>query len=251
MTVATYVRGLAPRLPREIWTFELGVLVNAAGTGMAMPFTAIYLHNVRGFGLGTTGLVLAAFAAVSFVATPLAGSVIDGLGARRTLAVALVVSAAGYALLPLVRLPWQAYAVMALAGVGNGAFWPAQSTTLATLAGRELRSRAYAVQRGLFNLGMGIGAMTAGLVAVSSQPQTFTILFVADAATFVAYALLLAVPRVPEPAGAARAERGGRWLDVLRDRVFLGILGLNVVYVVAGYTLSRSRCRCSPRTTRA
>ncbi len=236
MSVAAYVRGLAPRLPREIWLFEVGVLVNSAGSGMVMPFTAIYLHDVRGFGLGTAGLVLAAFAGVSFLATPVAGSVIDALGARRTLVVSLLVLAAGYALLPFVRAPWQAFAVMALAGVGNGAFWPAQSTTLATLAGRELRSRAYAVQRGFFNLGIGIGSLTAGLVATTSEPGTFTIVFEVDALTFVVYAAILGVLRAPDAAAAA-ARRGGRWPDVLADRVFLVVLGLNVVYVVAGFTL--------------
>jgi len=50
----------------------------------------IYLHNVRGFGLGTVGLVLAANGAVSLVVGPLSGPVIDRIGGRWTLVGSLV-----------------------------------------------------------------------------------------------------------------------------------------------------------------
>ena len=40
-------------------TLQLGGLVNAFGNGMVIPFMFIYLHNVRGIGLGLTGLIVA------------------------------------------------------------------------------------------------------------------------------------------------------------------------------------------------
>ena len=54
--VGSYVRNLAPRLPRAVWALELGGLINAFGNGFVYPFLFIYLHNVRGFALGTSGL---------------------------------------------------------------------------------------------------------------------------------------------------------------------------------------------------
>jgi MFS family permease len=228
-----YIRGLDPSLPRPVWMLETGVVVNAVGNGMILPFGMIYLHNVRGFSLGTAGLVIATFAAVTIVLTPLAGTLIDRLGARATLAGALVVSAVGYGLFPLIRHPWQGFLFMAIAGVGNGAFWPSQSTILAGLAGRERRSAAYAVQRTAFNLGIGIGGVVGGLIATTDHPRTFTVLFLADAATFLVYAAGVAL--VPSLREASAPVRGGGWAEVVRDRVFLRVIGLNVLFVIAGY----------------
>jgi hypothetical protein len=37
-----------------VWALEAGGLVNAFGNGFVYPFLFIYLHNVRGFSLGTS-----------------------------------------------------------------------------------------------------------------------------------------------------------------------------------------------------
>ncbi|MBW3593211.1 MAG: MFS transporter, partial [Actinobacteria bacterium] len=131
-----YVRSLAPSLPRSVWTLEAGGLVNAFGNGVTFPFLVIYLHNVRGFSLTTAGLVLAAGSAIGLVAGPVAGPLVDRIGGRATLAASLVLMAIGYAAFPLVREPWHAFAASVVAGVGNGGFWPSQSTLLAGLAAR-------------------------------------------------------------------------------------------------------------------
>jgi MFS family permease len=55
-----------------------------------------------------------------------------------------VALAGGYAGLALAHTPAQAFVVAGIAGVGNGALNPSQSTLVATLAPRELRHRATA-----------------------------------------------------------------------------------------------------------
>jgi MFS family permease len=235
MRLGNYLRNLRPGLSRPVWTLEGAVLVNSVGTGMVLPFVMIYLHNVRGIGLATAGLIVATFAAVSFVVTPVAGWIVDARGPRTTLAASLVIMALGYAMFPLIRDAWQAFALMAVAGIGNGGFWPSQSSLLAGLTTRETRSTAYAVQRAVFNLGIGVGALIGGLVATASEPRTFTVLFLLDAGTFVAYAGTLAAVPAPRAAEATPEATSGGYRDVLRDRVLLGVVGLNVVYVTAGF----------------
>jgi MFS family permease len=235
MRLGNYLRNLRPGLSQPVWTLEGAVLVNSVGTGMVLPFVMIYLHNVRGIGLATAGLIVATFAAVSFVVTPVAGWIVDARGPRTTLAASLVIMALGYAMFPLIRDAWQAFALMAVAGIGNGGFWPSQSSLLAGLTTRETRSTAYAVQRAVFNLGIGVGALIGGLVATASEPDTFTVLFLLDASTFVAYAATLAFVPAPRAAEAAPEAASGGYRDVLRDRVLLGVVGLNVVYVTAGF----------------
>jgi MFS family permease len=230
-----YLRGLDPRLPRSVWVLSVGGLANAVGNGLAFPFLVIYLHNVRGFTLGTAGLVLATTGAVSLLAGPAVGVVIDRIGGRATLAAALVLLAIGFGSYPLVHEPWQAFLASAVAGLGNAGFWPSQSALLAGLTPPSRRHAAFALQRVTRNLGIGLGGVAGGLIASTSSPGSFTILFGVDAATFLVFVAMLAF--VPEP--ELPAEEGSlapaRYADVLRDRVFLGIVALNVLFVSAGY----------------
>ena len=53
------VRTLDPRLPGSVWLLQLGGVMNSFGNGIVLPFLVIYLHSVRGFGLGISGLVVA------------------------------------------------------------------------------------------------------------------------------------------------------------------------------------------------
>jgi predicted MFS family arabinose efflux permease len=230
-----YVRSLDPRLPGSVWILSLGGLANAVGNGLAFPFLVIYLHNVRGFSLGTAGLVLATTGAVSLLAGPAVGIVVDRIGGRATLAVSLVLLAAGYGSFPLITEPWHAFLASAVAGVGNAGFWPSQSALLAGLTPQPRRHGAFALQRVTRNLGIGLGGVAGGLIATTANPTSFTVLFVLDAATFLVFVGMLAF--VPEPVVAEEREAlaPGRYADVLRDRVFLGFVLLNVLFVAAGY----------------
>jgi MFS family permease len=234
--LAAYLRSLDPRLPRSVWTLEAGGLVNAFGNGVTFPFLVIYLHNVRGFSLATAGFVLAAGSAIGLVAGPAAGPLIDRIGGRTTLAMSLVLMAIGYGALPWVREPWHAYALSLVAGAGNGLFWPSQSTLLVGLAPRERRHSAYAVQRMTRNLGIGLGGLAGGLIATTSNPTSFTVLFLADAGTFLVFVAVLGLVQEPR-LQLGDAHEPGRYLEVLRHRVFVQIVGLNVVFVAAGYAV--------------
>ena len=122
--IRSYLRSLDPELPSSVWTLEFGTFVNFFGSGLAFPFLLIYFHNVRGFGYGTAGLVVATLGLVGVAAGPAVGPLIDRIGGRLTLAAALLIAAVGYALMPLVHRPWQAFALAAVIGIGGGTFWP-------------------------------------------------------------------------------------------------------------------------------
>lgn len=232
------LRDLDPRLPRAVWTLEGGVLVNSFGTGILVAFLVIYLHNVRGFALGTAGLVIAAIGVAGLVCAPLFGLAVDRAGPRRTLAAALVLAAAGHGLFALVSEPWHAFLIAALAGAGSGAFWTSQPSLLAGLAPADRRHAAYAVQRSAYALGIGLGGFAGGLIATTSRPGSFTVLFLLCAATNVAFlAVLTAVPEVPPaPRAADGSRQRGGYREVLRHRPFMGIVLLNFLLVSVGYT---------------
>ena len=230
-----WLRSLDPRLPREVQLLQLGGLANAFGNGVVLPFMLIYLHNVRGISLGTAGLILATNAFVSIGAGPVGGVLVDRLGGQRVLAGALVFLAVGFGGYILVDSAWKGFAVASITGIGNGLFWPAQSTLITILSPRDRRHAAFAMQRVVMNLGIGIGALVGGLIATTSRPATFDALFAVNAATFVVYlAVLLLFVHEPTTAESRGAARGGSYRIVMRDRPFMGVVGLNTLFIFAG-----------------
>jgi len=224
---------MLPELPRAVWLLEGGALWSAVGSGLVTPFVLIYLHNARGFGLGTTGLIYAAYGAVTVVLTPAAGAMIDAVGARRSLLGASVLQAAGWGSLAVAQRPWQAAACFAGAGIGNAAYWSSQATLVAGLAEGAQRGIAFSLQRIVQNLGLAIGGVAGGLVVHAADPHTFMGLFVADAASFALFGL--AAQAVPEARREKRERAAGGYREVLRDRPFLGVLAVNAAMTFAGF----------------
>src|SRR5437763_7271710 len=172
-----WLRARDPQLPREVWLLQLGGVMNSFGNGVVLPFLVIYLHDVRGFGLGVSGLVVAVSAAAQLCAGIVAGPLVDRLGPRPVLGAGLMMQAAGFGLFPLVRSPWHAFALIAIEGAGSAGFWPSQSTLIARLTPPPRRHAAYAQQRVTMNLGIGLGGLSGGLIASVARPSTFTLLF--------------------------------------------------------------------------
>lgn len=218
-------------LTRELWTVQVGIFLNMLGYGAVLPYEVIYLHNGRGFSLGVAGLVVGALSGVAVAVVAFAGPLIDRFGARVVMAGAGVALAAGYAGLAFAISPWEAFAAAALAGLGNGAMNPSQSTLLATLAGREVRHRVTAVSRVSTNAGLGLGAAGGGFIA-SSGLGGLVLLFLANAITYLLYvgvvlALVRESPR-PDPLP-------GGYGQVFRDRAFVRLALTNVAMIAAGW----------------
>jgi MFS family permease len=233
--VAAYLRSLDPRLPRDVYILEVGALVNAFGNGVVLPFLLIYLHNVRGIPFGLAGLAAAVQSAAALASGFLGGTLSDRLGPKRVLLGALAVMTVAFALMPSIRVAWQAFAIYTLWGVGSGAFWPSQSALLAGLTPPARRAQAYGLQRLAMNAGVALGGVTAGLIASVGHPQTFTVLFAIDCVTFLAYMLVLTRVRSPR----LHEERlGGSWRAVFGDRVFTLFTLLNAAFMTAAISVA-------------
>jgi MFS family permease len=136
-----------------------------------------------------------------------------------------------------VHHPWQAFALIALEGAGSAGFWPSQSTLIARLTPAARRHAAYAQQRVTMNLGIGLGGLSGGLIAHSHNARSFTILFLVDSATFLAYVAVLMLVHDPGVALEERSSEPSTYGAVLRDRLFVGLWILNFLFVAAGYSL--------------
>ena len=233
---ARYVRSLNPQLPRAVWLLQAGGLANMFGNGVIVPFLVIYLHNVRGISLGLAGLIAATNGAAALISGPIAGSLADRIGARTTLVAALLIMACAFSLFPLITSAWDAFLLNALAGAGSGAFWPSQGTLLSALTPTDRRPAAFAQQRVTMNLGIGLGGLVGGLIASTSDPSSFTILFVLDAVTFLVFAAILT--RVPSPKIEPQEHGSARgYVAVFRDRPFRSFILLNTLFIAASIAI--------------
>jgi MFS family permease len=230
------LRRYDPQLPREVWLLQIGGVINSFGNGIVLPFLVIYFHDVRGFSIGTAGLIVGVSSGALLAAGIGAGVVIDHIGPKLTLGCGLVLQAVGYGLLPLVREPWQAFVLLTIEGIGASGFWPSQSTLISRLTPDTRRHAAFAQQRLTMNLGIGLGGIVGGLIAHVSSPSSFTALFVLDALTFLAYVVVLWFVHDPGVA-TSEARAPASYRAVLSHKTFLGLWSVNFLFVAAGYSL--------------
>lgn len=239
-SVTRAARALVPRLSATVWVLEAGALLNSLGSGFVLPFSVIYFHNVRGFALGEATAIVAVISALGIATGPLAGTASDRFSPRATLAVSLGLMAIGYAGFPFVRAPWEAFLLAVVAGAGNGGFYPSQATLLGGLVPSEQRHVGFSLQRVMSNLGYGLGGLIGGLIATTTDPVSFNVLFFVDAGTFVAFiAVVLGLVTDPSVSHTS-AGLPGRYRDVMGDHTFLRLLAVNAALITAGYALSET-----------
>jgi MFS family permease len=209
--------------------------LSAAGTGFVMPFTIIYLHEIRGISLATAGLAMATLPVAALVSSFGSGPLIDRFGPRRVLVGMLVVASLGSLSLIAVRHPWQAFVAAGLLGVGISSSWVGLQPTLASIVTPSQRADVFAVQFALLNAGFGLGGLAGGLIVDLNRPRTFEALYLFDAVSFLLFALIMALLRdVGGPVAAAAPRAMGGYRAVARDHVFARVWTLNTLLVAIG-----------------
>src|SRR5438270_4113158 len=237
--VSRVVAGWRTGLSRPVLILQWGNALNYFGYGLVLPFEIIYLHQLRGFSPSTAGLVLAATMGTSAIVTPPTGALLDRYSAKAMVVAGSLASALGYAGFAFVHRPWQAFACSIASGAGLGAAGTANRTLVIRLVTPEQRAAAFALNRVAGNFGIGLGATAAGfIVAAAQQLSSFQILYFFDAVTYAGFALIV-LAAVPSPRAvtvAATDANGTGSRAVARDRVFLTVIGANIVLVVVGHT---------------
>jgi MFS family permease len=226
-------------LPRLVLLLQAGNAVNFFGYGLILPFEIIYLHQIRGFATATAGLVLATILGTATLVTPPTGALLDHFRPKPVLIAGNLTSALGYGGFAFVDRPWQAFACAVVGGAGVGAARTANQTLLITVVTPEQRAASFALGRVASNLGLGIGATGAGFIVASAQHlRSFQALYLFDAITYAAFALvvLAMVPNRRAAAAHAGAVEGG-FRAVGRDRRFLIVIAVNIVLIIVGYSL--------------
>ena len=216
-------------LPPAIWRLALATLVNRTGT-MALPFLALYLTQSGGYSPTQAGAILAGYGVVAMVVGPIAGRVIDHVGAPRVMLASLVLTGLLQLAVPLAHGPAAMILLVLLWAMTAESFRPASLSVTAELVPVDRRREGYALIRLAINLGMSVGPAVGGLLAA----WDFRAVFVVDGLTSLGAAAVLHFGGVGPVAPRERAARPRPNLfsplrDVRMRRFLLGNIVLAVV----------------------
>ncbi len=194
-------------------------LVMAFGMFGAVFLGAQYLQTVQGYTPFQAGLRTLPWTAMPAIAAPLSGILSDRFGARRIVALALALQAAGIAWLALEVTPTLPYPRLippfVLAGLGMGLFFAPVARLTLGFAPRELEGVASGTSNALRQFGTVLGIAVLGSVFSSFGGYTSAAAFVTGTAAAqkvgavalgAAAVLALALPAARKPSASEVAE---------------------------------------------
>ncbi|MER7188481.1 MFS transporter [Streptomyces flaveolus] len=217
---------------------HVGNALSAFGLGFTVPYLYVYVAQVRGLGSMTAGLVLAVFAVAALIVLPFAGRAIVRRGPLPVLLVALVTAALGALSLGLAATAATVLLSAAALGAGQAVMQPALATMIVDCSPSETRSRAFAMQFFLQNLGLGVGGLIGGHLVDTTSAASFTLLFAIEAAMFLLLVVVMAtvrMPRAPRVGDAPGQASGGGWKQLLGNRAMVQLCVLGFVLFFACY----------------
>ncbi|MFJ9834700.1 MFS transporter [Streptomyces sp. NPDC101169] len=217
---------------------HVGNALSAFGLGFTVPYLYVYVAQVRGLGSMTAGLVLAVFAVAALIVLPFAGRAIVRRGPLPVLLATLVTAALGALSLGLAGNAGAVLLSAAALGAGQAVMQPALATMIVDCSTAETRSRAFAMQFFLQNLGLGVGGLIGGHLVDTTRVSSFTLLFAIEAGMFLLLVAVMATVRMPHSpriADAPSAGARGSWRRLLGNRAMVQLCVLGFVLFFACY----------------
>jgi MFS family permease len=178
---------------------------------LALPLYALHL----GMGLSAIGLLISFNILIQLVAKPVLGSLVDRIGPRRSLLIAITIRSAVPLALVFADAPWQLFAVRAVYGLGQAMRDPALNALIADLGGKNGKNKVastFAWYHTAKNVAASIGRAVAGaLLAVTGS--NYPLVFAASALVSILPIITVALAVRPDrratlPASAPRVPLG-------------------------------------------
>ncbi|GAB2720338.1 MFS transporter [Kitasatospora kifunensis] len=219
-------------------------LVDSLGSGLFLPYAVLYFLDTTRVPLAAIGLALSAAAALALPCSALFGPLVDGLGARRSVALANAAQAAGFLGYLVAGSWWQIVAFGVLVNAGQNLFWTANGVLVTLVCAPDDRVRWFSLLRVVRNLGTGVGALLASLLAAGTGSLAGRGVVAANAGSFLLAAAVLArwhprsatpadPPSTPaDPASTARERQRVGYREVLADRRFAALNAATLLFAL-------------------
>ncbi|MEU3077518.1 MFS transporter [Streptomyces laurentii] len=218
---------------------QAGSALSAFGLGFTVPYLYVYVAQVRDLGATTAGVVLAVFAMAALMVLPFSGRAIDRRGPVPVLLVASLLAAAGAFGLGLAATVPAAIGSAALLGAGTAVMQPALATMIVWCSTPVTRTRSFATQFFLQNLGLGVGGLIGGQLVDTSRPDSFLLLFSIEAVMFLVLAAIVLTVKMPDtatlPGARPAGGRGGGVRALLGHKAMVQLCVLGFVLFFACY----------------
>jgi MFS family permease len=216
------------RLPAVVWVLVVARGVNRLGA-FTLPFLAVVLTVELGATVAEAGLVLTVFGLATLPSRVFGGWLADRLGRRWTIVFGLVGCAVGQLWIAASGSLWSAVPAVVVLGLAFEIYEPPSQAIIADVTEPADRPAAY----GLLGAVMAVAGVVAGLLAAWLGQWDLRWLFVADAVSCLACAVLVAIalPGGVQAAPAAAAVwRDRRLLLVLTSGTVFAVLAMVIVF---------------------
>ena len=216
------LRGNLKALPRPAWILFSGSFLNRFGT-FVITFLVLYVTK-QGYSPTQAGLVVASYGLGSMPAAAFGGFLADRIGRRETIMISMFGAAAAMVALSQAHSLVALFILSAIAGLAGELYRPASGALLADLVPPERRVAAFGMYRLAINAGFAAGTATAGFMA----ERSFTLLFMADAATSMLFGLVVYFG-LPKTVGGADTYERGSLRVIAKDRRFALFLVVSLI----------------------
>ncbi|WP_223279845.1 MFS transporter [Streptomyces sp. SDr-06] len=214
-------------LPRTVRLLLLARTVNRLGA-FSLPFLTALICADHGASLTTAGLVSAAFGLATIPSRLVGGRLADRVGRRTTIVLGLCGCAvAQLAIAGSGSLTWVVASAILL-GLAFELYEPPSQAIIGESVPERQRVRAFS----LFSAALALGGMGAGLLAAVVGRWDLRWLFVIDAATCLACALLIRLALPHDRPARPGADPGDTLVRPLRDRALVGVLATGTAYAL-------------------
>ncbi len=210
----------------------LALGINAFGAGMFFPFAILYYQAVTSLSVASIGLALTSATFITLAVNPVTGVLVDRLGARRLVVAGNCLEAAGFAAYLAVSSAGTLFAAALLATAGTRMFFASSSALIAeSVAGSE-RDRWYGLVGITQTIGASLSGALASLLIGATGAGGFRIIIVVNIGCLLVTAFLIGMSQSLRPHKRVEADATGGYRTILRDRVFLTVVGSNLLFVL-------------------
>jgi MFS family permease len=225
-------------------------LIDSTGSGLLYAFAAIFFLYRTSLALTSIGLALTVGQLCALGVPAACGTLVDRFGARRLTITGNLVSAAGYLGFVWAHQLWQVTAVCITVQAGVAMYWTAYSPMVGECVPTTDRVRWFGLIHAARNAGVGLGGALAGILLATAGSRALAWFVMANVASYLLAAGLVgfggarsaglapAVGQTGSPPGSGPTVRRGGYREVLADRRFLLLIGINIAFVLSTVVLN-------------